>query len=91
MNPVDDAIYKPKNRRNWISCDAFLVVVFLEKDKAVRKSKKCFATVELNGEHTRGQVVIYHVTGPQKGFNVTIIELIDSDVCKDLLLWTAKS
>lgn len=89
MNPVDEAIYKPKNKTQWNPCDAFLIAVFLEKVKAVRKSKECFATVELNGEMTRGQVVIYHVTGSQKGFNVTMIETVNSDICKEMLHWTA--
>ncbi|KAJ6638366.1 DnaJ like subfamily C member 1 [Pseudolycoriella hygida] len=89
MNPVDDAIYKPKNKSHWNPCDAFLTAVFLEKEKVVKESKDYFATVELNGEMTRGQVAIYHVTGSQKKFNVTMIEAVDSDVCKEMLMWTA--
>lgn len=90
MNPVDYAIYIPKNKTKWNPCDALLISAFLEKVKTVRKSKECFATVELNGEMTRGQVAIYHVTGSQKNFNVTMIETVNSDTCKDMLLWTAK-
>lgn len=89
MNPVDDAIYRPKNKTQWNPCDAFLVVVFLEKEKAVGKSKECFATVELTGEMTRGQVAIHHLTGSQKNFNVTMIESVNSDICKNMLVWTA--
>lgn len=89
MNPVDEAIYRPKNKTHWNPCDAFLISVFLEKTKAIGNSKQCFATVELNGEMTRGQVAIYHVTGSQYKFNVTFIETINSDVCKSMLLWTA--
>lgn len=89
MNPVDDAIYKPKNKTQWNPCDAFLVAVFLEKEKAIGKSNEYFATVELNGEMTRGQVAIYHVTGLEKTPNVIMIETVNSDICKNLLLWTA--
>lgn len=89
MNPVDEAIYIPKKRYTWNPCDAFLVAVFLEKDKAIQKSRECYATVELNGSMTRGQVVIYHVTGSQKEHNLTVIENVNSDICKNLLLWTA--
>lgn len=89
MNPVDEAIYRPKNKIQWNSCDAFLIAVFLEKEKAVRTSKEYLASVELNGEMTRGQVVIHHMTGSLNNFNVTMIEAINSDICKDLLLWTA--
>jgi len=89
MNPVDEAIFKPKNKAMWNSCDAFLVAVFLLKDKAIEKLRKCFASVELNGEMTRGQVVIYHQTGSEKEYNVTMIENIKSESCKNLLLWTA--
>ncbi len=89
MNPVDEAIYRPKNKTQWNPCDAFLISVYLEKEKAVQKSKECFATVELNGEMTRGQVAIYHVTGSQKNPNVLIIESVNSDICKSMLYWTA--
>lgn len=89
MNPVDEAIYKPKNKTKWNPCDAFLIAIFLVKEKAVRKSKECYVSVELNGEMTRGQVVIHHMTGRQKQFNVRMIEIINSDICKNLLLWTA--
>lgn len=89
MNPVDEAIYKPKNKTAWNPCDAFLICVFLEKEAAVRKSKECYATVEMGGEMTRGQVVIYHVTGSEKISNVTVVEAVDSDLCKSMLEWTA--
>ncbi|KAG4080206.1 hypothetical protein HA402_008277 [Bradysia odoriphaga] len=89
MNPVDEAIYKPKNKAKWNPCDAFLVSVFLENVKAVKRSTDCFATVELNGEMTRGQVAIYHMSGSEENFNVTMIEAINTDVCRELLRWTA--
>lgn len=89
MNPVDEAIYRPKNVAHWNPCDAFLISVFLEKEKAVTRSRDCFATVELNGEMTRGQVAIYHVSGSKENFNVTMVEALDTDVCKKLLRWTA--
>ena len=90
MNPVDESIYRPQTFRiQWNPCDAFLISAFLEKEKAVRKSKECLATVELNGEMTRGQLVICHMTGSPNNFNVTMIEQVNSDICKEMLLWTA--
>lgn len=88
MNAVDEAIYRPKNKNQWNPCDAFLIAVFLEKEKAVKRSQDYFATVELNGEMTRGQVVIYHMSGSKENFNVTMVKSLNADVCKKLLYWT---
>lgn len=89
MNVVDGGIYGPKQKKQWNPCDAFLICVFLEKEKAIVKSRECYAVVELTGEVTRGQVAIYHVTGSQKPLNVKMVEIVNSELCKSMLHWTA--
>lgn len=72
----------------WNPCDAFVSAIFLKPDEIIQKSRNCHATVELSGNLTRGQVVIDHLQQNQK--NIIIVEEMNVDKCKQLLLWTAE-
>lgn len=65
-------------------CDAFLAAAFLEPDKIIKEKSRYYATIELHGLQTRGQVVIDHLKAHKE--NVTIIQQIDGDLFKQLLL-----
>lgn len=78
-------------------CDAFMVGCLLFPERLVRRQKRRKCTVELQGHHTRGQMVVDHVNADtcyddagdrQHGSNITVIELLDAEACKNLLLWT---
>ncbi len=54
--------------------------------------KKCsnyHCTVELQGHHTRGLMVVDYPTLLNKPNNVTIVTEIDQDLLRKLLIWGA--
>lgn len=67
-------------------CDALLIVALLRPAETICKASEYHATIELNGIHTRGQVVLNHMktTAP----NVKMIESLNVDECKRMLMWT---
>lgn len=68
-------------------CDAFLAAAYVFPDKCIRKKHKKHVTVELHGNHTRGQVVVDHLG--KNDHNVTIIELLNEEEIQKSLYWTA--
>jgi inosine-uridine nucleoside N-ribohydrolase len=67
-----------------VPCDAFLVAAFLYPDTMITKKSTHNATVELHGSQTRGQIVLDHLK--TKRDNVTIIEEVDPELFKQLLM-----
>lgn len=65
------------------------MAVFLFPDKCIRTKKQYHATIELHGHHTRGQMVLDHLRKFKQ--NVTIIETIDGEEMKKILLFAATS
>lgn len=97
MEPLERSIWgKCAAGDTYNVCDAFLVGCLLFPGRLVRRQKRRKCTVELEGRHTRGQMVVDHVNGSSSGENeneeatrnVTVIELLDVEACKALLLWT---
>lgn len=86
LNTVEKKVWEKSRFTSWIPCDAVLAAILLRPD-IVMKSRKCHATVELHGAHTRGQVVIDHLK--LKDPNVHLIEEVDTAVLKKMLLWAA--
>lgn len=68
--------------------DALLTAVFLFPDRCIGKKNQYNATVELHGSHTRGQMVINH-RNDNHTHNVTVIETVNEEEIKKILLWTA--
>lgn len=85
MNEAEKIIYG--NYHGYMPCDAFLTAVFLFPEKCIRKKHSNHVTVELNGTHTRGQMVLDHLG--KNDHNVTIIELLNEDEIQKSLHWTA--
>lgn len=87
LNEAEIKVFRRNNCTKWNPCDAFITAVLLKPDQIIVKSKNCHATVELSGSLTRGQVVIDHLNRNQN--NITIVERVDVEKCKQLFLWTA--
>lgn len=85
MNEAEAKIYR--NYECFMPCDAYLTAAFLFPDKCIRKKQNIHVTVELNGIHTRGQMVLDHLG--KNDHNVTIIELLNEDEIRKALHWTA--
>lgn len=88
LNEPEIKVFQHNKCNKWNPCDAFVSAIFLKPDQIIQKSKNCHATVELSGTLTRGQVVIDHLNKNQK--NITIVEQVDVEKCKQLFLWTAE-
>lgn len=63
--------------------------MFIFSDKCVQSKKQYHATIELQGLHTRGQMVLDHLK--KNNHNVTIIETFNEEEFKKVLHWTATS
>lgn len=68
--------------------DALLTAVFLFPERCIGTKNQYNATVELHGSHTLGQMVINHRSDNQD-HNVTVIETVNEEEIKKILLWTA--
>lgn len=84
LNVVERKCYSQFD--TWMPCDAWLTAAFLFPDKCIQKKRQCHVTVELAGHYTRGQVVIDHLKTNTD--NVTIIDLLCENSCKEAILWT---
>lgn len=87
LNEIDEICYR--NEDCFIPCDAFLTAIFLFPEKCIQRKGQYQATVELHGNHTRGQVVIDH--REQAKFNITVVETLNEEEFKKVFYWTATS
>lgn len=69
----------------WVTCDVLIVVSYLFP-KSITKVSEHNATVELQGLHTRGQLVLDHLK--KNATNVTIVESVDEEAVMSAL-WNA--
>lgn len=85
MNPIEEKIFFSRGYEFWAICDALLIACILRPDKVIKKCTRQHCTVELQGTHTRGQVVIDHL---EKNVpNMNMIEQLHEQACKDMILW----
>ncbi|XP_055845448.1 nucleoside hydrolase-like isoform X2 [Episyrphus balteatus] len=86
LNHTEKAILLPKGFPKWIVCDGILLATFLFPEKLIAKSRQYYATVELNGKHTRGQMVLDHKRLNES--NVRIIEEVHRENYRKTISWT---
>lgn len=84
LNEVERIAFR--NRRLYTPFDALLVAIFLHPEKCIRAKNSYNATIELQGVHTRGQMVFDRRSSKH---NVSVIELLHGEEIKKLLQWTA--
>lgn len=84
LNDVERKLYKDFD--SWLVCDALLAAAALFPE-CILKMHQCHATVELGGQHTRGQVVIDHTKKMPN--NVTIISKLCSKKIREIFQWIA--
>lgn len=85
LTRVDHTIF-PSKSKIWKPADAFLVGCFMRPSLILRQNVYN-ASVELNGSRTRGQVVIDRIE--KENHNIVLIESIDREAFKELLLEVA--
>lgn len=86
LNPIEEKGYIPLD--HWTPFDTYCAASFIDPT-IIRRTENFHITIELNGLFTRGQVVIDHIE--QENYkNVTVIEEIDVEKFKSLILTTVK-
>lgn len=86
LNEVERIAFQ--NRQLYTPFDALLVAIFLHPEKCIRTKNTYNATVELQGLHTRGQMILDRRSNKH---NVSVIELLHEEEIKILLHWTANA
>lgn len=86
LNEIEKTQYNKFDYVDWTVCDALLAAVFLFPNKCVKSESFWHASVELHGGLTRGQMVLDHLKA--NGSNVRIIEEINSEIFKQIALWS---
>lgn len=69
----------------WIQCDQIAASVMINPQVATAIRER-YATIELCGTNTRGGMVIDHLNHLKQPSNVLIIESIDIDIYKQMLM-----
>lgn len=79
----DDLMY----RKDWVACDQIVMAVYLD-ESIVTSRQNYWATMELQGEITRGQMVIEKRSflETSKKHNVDIIKSIETEKMKQLFM-----
>ncbi|XP_012275099.1 inosine-uridine preferring nucleoside hydrolase [Orussus abietinus] len=90
LNDIEEGILSDEKKALsfYSPCDALLAAIFLRPDLTTDTVKQ-HADIELNGSRTRGQVVIDHLLLHCEEPNVHLIQDIDTDIFKDVLLFAA--
>ncbi|XP_061400345.1 nucleoside hydrolase-like [Musca vetustissima] len=86
MNTVENSFLRPLDYAKWIICDAVLVAAFLFPEFIITRSRLYHATVELTGQHTRGQMVLDHKRKDEG--NANVIMSIHTDNYRQIVAWT---
>ncbi len=69
----------------YIHCDEVAMATAIAGDRLIKDSFSCYATVEVAGELTSGQLVIDALGRLGRSSNVTIVTSINRDVLLSLL------
>ncbi|XP_061390538.1 uncharacterized protein LOC133325834, partial [Musca vetustissima] len=86
MNTVENSFTRPLGYAKWIICDAVLVAAFLFLELIITRSPLYHATVELAGQHTRGQMVLDHKRKDEG--NASVIMSVHKDNYRQIVAWT---
>ena len=85
LDPIEIQAYTKRNiLHRWTPCDNFLACCFIDP-RMITKMEKWHVTVELSGNHTRGQMILDH--RKENAANAFVIESIDTELFKKFMLW----
>lgn len=87
FNLVEAEVLKKKEFKTYIVCDQLAMAAALDPECVLELSHH-FATVELAGCHTRGLMVVDYPGRLQRPANVFLIERIDTERFKEMMLWS---
>ncbi|XP_047113623.1 uncharacterized protein C1683.06c-like isoform X1 [Schistocerca piceifrons] len=90
LNQAEAKVIARHYKDGWVQCDPAAAAILMRPSIASSKVTH-YVMVELHGRHTRGAMVLDHINSQGKKHNVTIIESIDLNLYKELLLTAAKT
>ncbi|KAK7075034.1 hypothetical protein SK128_006633, partial [Halocaridina rubra] len=96
INLIEAKVNKRRTGRSWITCDQLAMAWMIDNIKnrnaawealetLETSTKQCHATVELQGRHTRGQMVIDHQSVLKRKPNATILTGVSMPVYQEYL------
>lgn len=86
LNDVEKIAYRNVNETVYLPSDTFISAAFLFPKKIIKVMNPYNVTMELQGFHTRGEMIVNHLS---TDYNVRVIEKIDEREFKKIMLWTA--
>ncbi|KAH8344656.1 hypothetical protein KR067_002367 [Drosophila pandora] len=93
LTKVERSMLVPRGFEKWLSCDSLLSAAYLFPEAMIADQKEFYATVELSGVHTRGQMVLDHLRGRKvdsihgKKFNMKVIRRLHSEAYRTIVSW----
>jgi inosine-uridine nucleoside N-ribohydrolase len=85
MAKVERVILEGELYGAWHRCDPMAAALAIKPD-IVTASERRYATVELRGQETRGALVVDHLDKLGRSHNVTIVQRLDLERYKVMLL-----
>lgn len=85
LNKIDAFCYR--KFPYFCPCDALLTAAMLFPEKCIKSKRQCHVTVELHGRYSRGQMILDHLGKNKHMNNVTIVETMNVEEMKNILLW----
>ncbi|XP_022208793.2 pyrimidine-specific ribonucleoside hydrolase RihA [Drosophila obscura] len=95
LTRVERSMLVPRGFQKWVSCDALLTAAYLFPQQMIADEREYYATVELCGVHTRGQMVLDHLRGRWvdaihgKTKNVRVIRRLNAEPFRTIISYTA--
>ncbi|KAH8367635.1 hypothetical protein KR084_000478 [Drosophila pseudotakahashii] len=94
LTRAERSMLEPRGFVKWISCDSLLTATYLFPEAMIDDQREYYATVELSGVHTRGQMVLDHLRGRTvdathgKPSNVRVVRRLKGDHFRTIIGWT---
>lgn len=85
MTKVERYLLEKELYGSWGRCDPYAAALTINP-KVVTKKTRHFVTVELQGQTTKGLMVIDHFSKLGKEPNVMVVERVDVELYKEMLI-----
>ena len=85
MNSIEAKSLSTYKYETYILCDQIAVAAAIYRNLIIASSNH-YASVELHGKFTRGQMVVDYISAMNRKQNVTIVEKIDVEAFKKILM-----
>ncbi|XP_017055820.1 uncharacterized protein C17G8.02 [Drosophila ficusphila] len=93
LNRAEKSMLLPRGFIKWVSCDSLLTAAYLFPEAMIADQREYYATVEISGVHTRGQMVLDHLRGRKvdaihgKQSNVRVVRRLNGEPFRTIIAW----